>query len=540
MRHLYKFFILIFIFFPLYYDAAGQKNINDKCYTPPEKKEQALRASRCYLEQNQIEEAVEYLKRSLVIHQFNRELILLLAMAYSKDNNNLWTLKTLYEYSDICPEDREIWSWIIWFHILSGQLDRANDLIKIHKKNVNPLLRTRQILLSSCLFLFKNQNEKARIIFDEAMNESEIYSEDIILYDYLSRNLYPMWEGYARLTARAIMGYSTHPSISAEFGENAEKNGSPFAGIDMTVDLTPVSFSNYSPFVSLSGMIIRYTDEKAAGYSYFIPEIRIGMTFNFTDILVKPSYRSNAYLLNMPGPYEKESQLWFEKRYLEDTLWFYESHRFEADLYIPGDRSILAGFGRRIFSQVSRTGYEADLTFITPLFYYNNYVLTGAVSARYFKAELDYYDLTGATAIFLFQHSGFSGLLFNLNITGSYDYYPDFLNNTKRRDITYSIQPAVKKTLNDYLYIRIFYEYTGKDSSASTGYRNFDYSEQRINLEIGFKENFGYRKLSVVKPEGHIELPYNLETDSNKEVIDSIRYLLKHRENIQRSSTCVN
>jgi hypothetical protein len=114
----------------------------------------------------------------------------------------------------------------------------------------------------------------------------------------------------------------------------------------------------------------------------------------------------------------------------------------------------------------------------------------------------------------------------------SKDRYPNDQKN--RNDILINVLPGIWYRYKD-LKFGISCEYGRRYSNVD----EYGYADMRIQAKIDISMKLYPSALKTVNPPNHVALPYGLHTEEIIGRDDSIRELLEQREDMQRSSSCL-
>jgi hypothetical protein len=401
------------------------------------------------------------------------------------------------------------------------------------ESNRYPAHSTRKKILRAIMNIYKDKPKQAWKNWREVKTGKEIYSEDKVLHNHILMRTDPRGKGPILIHAGGIAGYSTNPSITSSFMEE-DAEGSTMFGENVSVHFEPQWLHNGKPFFTLTQKILYYGNESASPFSYFVPDVISGVRLREGALEFMPSYHGGAFLLNSPYRFPLENRGWVEKNVLpEESSWFYEFHRFEMDIIFNNAVSVIAGAGRRFFNQQVRSRWEADVTGISPLLRTDKFKASGAFSIRAYKARRATYDLIGATSLFSMQYMPNKGRLsISSSLLLSKDRYPNDQKN--RNDILINVLPGIWYRYKD-LKFGISCEYGRRYSNVD----EYGYADMRIQAKIDISMKLYPSALKTVNPPNHVALPYGLHTEEIIGRDDSIRELLEQREDMQRSSSCL-
>jgi hypothetical protein len=399
----------------------------------------------------------------------------------------------------------------------------------------------RQDLLSAMAHSLQKDKAGARADFQRARKQAVLFAPDTGLFRFLRASLYPEWRGDLQFSVSGLSGLSTNPAAVSSFGRETGAPASLFGGCRLSFQFEPMAFPRVRPLVMLGEKALAYAHPEASRYSYFMPEARIGLAFHAGPVAAVPSYHAGAYLLNEANRFPVQDTLWIEKTLVPGgTRWFYEYHRFEADLFLPGRFTLITGAGRRIFDRQVRTRTEGDAVLVLPPFGFHGASFTSACAVRYYAARQAAYDLYGNTALVSARYPLNTRLALGLSAVLSGDWYLHsadyFLENRTRKDLLGTLEAGIK--------VRFLQAFTGAFTYAfSYRYSNSgpdEYTDHRPGLEIRMDRNL-FRETARREPAPHaIALPYTLKAGAGGPGLSAVRELLERREELQRSSSCLD
>jgi len=501
------------------------------------------------IDQGRLTEALGECKIAVSMFPQTRAFMLLLAKAYILDNNSVWALKTLYGWINDNPDDHEVRSWITWLHMQRGEMDKASAQSEQYRLAEWPSLISRDNLYQAFLALSAKDLRQARFGFKSAFSGQAGFPEDEALAGQIGAALFPQWQGKYHLTVSGVLGYSTHPSLAATFGEDVTAAGSPYSGLTASATIDPLLTYPVRPVIMFKQTASYYTEnqgaDKPSASSFFFPEFRVSFPWRAGFVEAAVAYASGAYLLNSRPPFSFPDTTWMEEFFSERAYWFFEYHRFEADLRISDGIAALYGFGRRWFNHMGRSRYENDLTFAWQIPYRKYAEIVAALSGRYYHATNDNYSITGGDCLVSLERRISGKLSAAVSVIGGLDHYPKsldfFLASVTRFDRLAVLQTKLRYAFRKSIRIVVSYEFSDRRSNASSASDNFDYRDHRIQagLEWSAVRGVWLRTASDSDMGSRVTLPYEGISGSDH-IFDAVRELLKHRQELRRSSTCLN
>src|SRR3989339_195605 len=415
------------------------------------------------IDQGRLTEALGECKIAVSMFPQTRAFMLLLAKAYILDNNSVWALKTLYGWINDNPDDHEVRSWITWLHMQRGEMDKASAQSEQYRLAEWPSLISRDNLYQAFLALSAKDLRQARFGFKSAFSGQAGFPEDEALAGQIGAALFPQWQGKYHLTVSGVLGYSTHPSLAATFGEDVTAAGSPYSGLTASATIDPLLTYPVRPVIMFKQTASYYTEnqgaDKPSASSFFFPEFRVSFAWQI--------------------PYRKYAEI------------------------------------------------------------------VAALSGRYYHATNDNYSITGGDCLVSLERRISGKLSAAVSVIGGLDHYPKsldfFLASVTRFDRLAVLQTKLRYAFRKSIRIVVSYEFSDRRSNASSASDNFDYRDHRIQagLEWSAVRGVWLRTASDSDMGSRVTLPYEGISGSDH-IFDAVRELLKHRQELRRSSTCLN
>jgi tetratricopeptide (TPR) repeat protein len=494
----------------------------------------------CLIEANDVRQAIKRLKILAREHADQPAYLRLLARAYLADNNSFWAQRTLQKALARDGDDLDSRFWLAWVYVNQGDLELARDLLAEKSAPRSGPEQARWMVMHGFMARTENEHEVARLALQAVEEASQIYPEDMKLWEFLRRVEDPgfieplnirleLWGGY---TSNAQAGSPTDPSQSG--------SKSALGRLDLFTKFVWPAWQSVRPTIegSFKGHAL---EEDAAPksasrpqeYTYLELTLRPGVIIGYEYPRILVGYKAELLLINQD---EKNP--------------FYEAHRGEIEIETGGPL-VFAGAGRRIFRESGRTRWEFDGGAGGAIGLHPRVQLLLAGSARYFLANSEPYDQVGATAIVVGRILIWKGISLRLGVNIGLDYYLHSdgpkgemafgIENKKRFDILTKLSAGLWSPLIWSTRFGIGYEYSIRNSSADSESDNYNYTEQRALLKARWVFDINPWAPGVVEPQGHVALDYGLGGDSGGGLDqERIQDLLRQDEAARRGSSCID
>ncbi|GEM_PF-750729 len=496
----------------------------------------------------------------------------LLARVYQGMGNVVWTRRTLESLLSRNPADCEVRAWLVWVLLSQSNYREADAIlselmaeaqgtpeggaaVQVTEENLVEAERwlfaedaswspercpateldlARWILLKSVVALQAGELETARLLVRRMKFTPALYPEDVALLVNTRSALWPLRQapiqvslsGEAGWTSNALLGSPADPTAS---DENPASPRSDLRGWGRV----RLGNSALGSFLESDARITSFYAEVASEHGYFQQSIRSGAELALDSLVAQLAYRYEYLVLNGAD------------RYGEVPYLFYTAHRAEFDADFQGGLSLFGGGGRRLFRQMGRTRWEADLG--AGFLWAASGPFSGAValSARYQKAQFEAFDMFGATVLASAAMTTAQHWVLRLVVTAMADVYPNskgdagveaFNEVGGREEVLARARLSVTSPpLFDSARASLWYEWTTRDSTAAS----YDFSAHTIMAGLSWNFRTDPWVPPSQAPQGHRALPYALE-DSIHADGDRLRDLLRRDEDAQKGCSCGN
>jgi hypothetical protein len=469
------------------------------------------------------------LKEAIKREPLREELRLMLARAYLRDGNDFWALRTLTAAAEMDPRDCNLGLWMAWIQIRLGALDNARTLLGGACARWEPD-RARALLLRAMAEQRAGGKDEAVALLEQARQAAMAYAEDREALGLLSRQLdtayLPPLQGRVDIglgfTSNARAGSPTDP---ASAGEDAS---SPMAQLTAWLRFVPPVGVWVRPSVEVEARSLQLVSDAGRDFSYLTLSGRPGLLLGRRGPRVLLAYRYEALLLAGSD------------HYADGPLWFYESHRGEAELELGEILTLWGGAGWRGFREVGRSRLEVDGGLGLARNVGSRLRMVGALSGRFHDARKDPYDLMGGSLLLSAElrlprrWSARAGLL------GSLDYYPrsagyfDAKAASDRRDVLVKLSGSVfAPPLAGQVKVGLTYEFSKRQSTAEP----YAYDDHRLLAKLIWTFHADPWLPTAATPMRHVPLDYGLRSSEQAERVQD---LLRQDEAAQRSSACLD
>jgi hypothetical protein len=484
--------------------------------------------SRALAAQGQGAQAIPLLKAEIERDPMSASLRLQLARAYLDDGNDFWALRTVASAVDLHREDCNLSLWLAWIQIRQGAVDQAREVLDGACAHWQPE-RARRALLMAMLEQQVGSQAQARAWLDEARAADFVYPEDRAAIGQLQNTLDPghlppitgrmeIGLGWA---ANAQAGSPTDP-ISA-----GKAKSSPAGQATIWVRFLTPGQTWVRPLLEADMRALGYSDATGRDFSYLSLGGRPGVQLGRGRRKALLAYHAESLLLAGGD------------RYDGGPLWFYDSHRGEAELEVTPGLMLFGGVGKRNFREMGRSRLEGDGGVGGTLDIGTRAHLLGAISGRYQDAANSAYDLRGASLLIAAEirlpkrWSARTGFLASGDLyPRSQGYFDTAAYFTNRRDILIKLSAsAFMPPLADQVKLGLFYEFANRDSTAHP----YAYTDHRVLAKLLWSFTADPWLPRAVSPADHVAIDYGLVAS---ELGERVQDLLRQNEDVQRSSTC--
>jgi len=490
--------------------------------------------ARDLLDRGRSKEAVALLKDALSANPAEARILrFLLARAYLADHNDFWALKILSEEAARDPDDPKAPLWMAWVHVQQGALDPAREILETIEVPPGGVLAARASLLKSIVERHAGRSAEASRHLSAARQNPAAFPEDrraIAHFAALDPGFVPILSGRVDLNggwvSNALTGSPADPTAADEDASSPAGNASLWVSLAYPESGKP---SIVRPVLEAQAKGNGYSRRQARELGHLILGVRPAVLSRTGDWRVLAGYRFEA------------SQVVAGDRYEPGPLWFYEAHRGEAEVEMPGGWMAFGGAGRRLFRESGRSRLETDGGFAKNLALGPRMRLVAALTGRRYLADKDPYHLWGASALATLDLRLPAGWSLRVGLTASQDAYPastgyfDATRGSLSRRET-SGKASVGCYLPSWasgLKSGVVYEYALRESRIDA----YDYRDHRVFLRI--LATFATKPTlpGAETPPGHVEIDYGLEGSLLDERVQD---LLRQDESVQRSSSCLD
>ncbi|MBW2704420.1 MAG: tetratricopeptide repeat protein, partial [Deltaproteobacteria bacterium] len=414
----------------------------------------------CLRAQGQGPQAIAHLKKQLADRPERLDLARLLAATYHAEGNVFWAQRTLQALIEQNPEDCASRSWLAWIHLQQGDLDLAEEVLAPAGCPKTEAEKGRWSLLRVMIGRAQKDEAATARFFLKLSGASVLFSEDAVAMARLRREMDPGWIHPLHLRAEFSMGATSNASAGLPTTQSGTESASPMMRLDLFGRFVWPASSWLKPAMEV-GLKGHYLDDFSYGDS---EDVRLG---NYLDMSFRPGliigsgawrgfvgYRNDVFVMNQGDDYAAA------------PLVFYEGHRADFELETPGNLTLFAGAGRRIFRQMSRSRWEVDGGLGWSVAIGARLQLLLAMSLRSYEANQDEYSQVGGTVLAVGHWRLPLGARLRVGLTLGLDYYPDSPPGEGGRDLL--IKPSLQLWSPAWhgFWLGAVYEYTWRDSTA--------------------------------------------------------------------------
>ncbi len=335
------------------------------------------------------EQSLDHLKEAVRQWPDDEELNIALAIAYHRDENELWALKVLGEYQVRRPPACAAQTVEAWLRHRRGEPDEAAVALRNPAcAAATPEVRARRHLILAKMAAERGDVAEAVRELGRARETGTFYEEDTALLDRLQRRYEPARVPLLRWRLAAAAGWTSNGLAGnpAEVDATApEHSGLGDLGFDL--DWTHDGEGMVRPTLELGGYAHRLSAEAAEELSLLTLSVRPGIILGKDVPRVRLGYRGETLVLEGGGRFE------------QGPLRYGESHAGELELAVGDGFISFVDAGLRSFREHARTRAELEQGFIGAGAI--NPRVQGAlgVAARTYWARHRAYDQVGGTAL---------------------------------------------------------------------------------------------------------------------------------------------
>ncbi|MFP4521188.1 MAG: tetratricopeptide repeat protein [Fibrobacterota bacterium] len=482
-------------------------------------------------------EAAEIIKAEYPRPEADRRASLLLARSYILQGNSLWAMKTISGYTAANPSDYEALSWLAWIHLSGGRLNEALDVISRMNKADGDCNINRQRMLLAAAKIFLGKKREAASEFADLKNGGAIYSEDTLLYNFVRSGSVPFLQSPLRFRAELTQGRSSNPSSSSANEPENVSEGSAFTEFTGKTVFSHFFSPQAAPFAEVEAGGLYYPENYASDFSYISFSLKAGNYSSLNSGLFKAYLDAGSFLLKggTPGltPWDTAGVINSPEEWSR-AEWLYEYLLFKTE-FSRGRFTWFMNAGGRNYRHFSRSRKELSAGLYGHFSLKDRHTLGAALSGRLHFAENEKYDIVGSTLLLSWNSALHAGLDFFMDNVLFYDKYDHFPGT--RKDLLYNIRTGLIKTAGPAEF-DLYLKYAERLSDIG----EYTFSDLRIGLsaviDIGIMRYPDFCRTG----KNHVPLTYEgLGGDEeNGRRRGRIMRLLRQRDDIQRSSSCMN
>lgn len=500
---------------------------------PPASPDAALKQAEQLRSANELDEAIDVLKRAVKAFPDHERLRHALSLAYLEDENEFWALKVLRDYEQDHPPACDTRALQAWIHIQQANFDLADEILSIPGCDTPPYVLARQLLLKAHMNAQQGNHEQAEELVREARELGRYYEEDKTLLDAMTARYDPGRLPLASWRADLALGWTSNglagsPVDPADVGADT---ASSLVQLDLRLRTVIPASRTLRPVIEGQFRMLDLAAGTVSALSYRQPSLRPGILIGDTTPRLLLTYGFDAV------------QIAGSDRYDEGPLWYSEAHRFDYEIEVNDNLFAFGGGGHRWYRESGRTRWEAEQGLALGLPLTDDLRLMTGASARWHRAENEAYDAYGGTLVGQLIHRLPAGLEARLNVSGSYDDYPRSQGyfggskGEKRTDSQIRVKPGLWSPLWSGLRVGLDYEYSHRASTAA----NYEFTDNRVLLHgvwVMDSDRFG---VDLIPVEGREPLPHNVSASGELSGDEMrIRDLMRQDEAVKRGSSCLN
>ena len=472
-------------------------------------------------------QAVELLKAVVEAGANDREVRLLLAIAYWRSENRFWAIRTLNGLVSDDPRDCESNLWLGWIYLQTVALGEAKAALAAAACDDDPPRLTRKIIMQALVALGQEEADEARRLVRRAVHQPERFEQDEAVLSslaayHLGHRPEVQWRvelsgGY---TSNALMGSPDDPALSAK------EQGSSFVATDLWLglDLLPEAWAQIVAEGQMRAQL--YGGGDAWPNSFLLFTGRLGLRKTWSSVALTLAYRPESVLFNRDDIYG------------EAPLWLYSGHRAEAEVEFGRVLTLFGGYGHRTFRQEVRSRSELDLGVATQL-PWGPLTFLGALSGRLWLASGEAYDMRGLNAVLDVSYALPHQMRLRAGFGLGAEWYPnsqgwfDFDGDEGRNEL------ALRGSLAFYSppwhegRLMLQYRYSDRWSTLPT----YAFDEHRLVLAAQWRGDASLTRPEQVVAARHEHLAWPMQSGGHLD--ERIQDVLRQDEELQRSSSCV-
>ena len=492
--------------------------------------EQADRRARDLLAEGRVSEAISWLKTAIEQHPSEASLRWLLARAYLLDNNELWALRSLGALVELRPEDCEPRSWIAWIQIRQGLPAEARESLSAVACEPGTPAEVRRTLLAAVAEDSSGDHEQGHELFERARQAPAAYAEDRVALVHLAPRLAP---GYVaplvgRLDLDAGWASNARAGSPTDPATGVADASSPVVQANAWLRRSMAKDSTLRPSLEAQVRALGFLADAGSDYSYLMLGARPGFLAGRGETSLLVVYNFETLLLAGgdaldPGP-----------------VWYYNAHRGELELDLPGSAALFGGAGRRIFRESTRTRTEIDAGIGASLAFGDRASVLGALAVRRHDTGGGPYDLWGGSLLVSSElrlpkrwYARLGAVVALDDYPRSAGYFDPSAGGVLRRDTLLKLSASgFAPPLRNRARVGFSYEYAQRFSTTDP----YDYQDHRLLLKLIWPVSHDPSMPRAVTPAGHVPLEYGF---SEAGLEERIQDLLRQDEATRGCSSCV-
>lgn len=487
----------------------------------------AVQQARAQREAGGVRGAIERLKEAVEHDPGNEALTIALAQAYLADKNAVWATRVLNQYMEDYPRACHARFLLAWVQIGEGLPEIARDTVASAECSAPPEVNARRLLVLAYLAHVEGDPERVRRLLRQVRQSRALYAEDRRVLEQLSAEYEPGRQPVASGNAELALGYTSNGLAGSPVDlASPDSPGSPVSVFQAGLRVTLPAAGSIRAVLDGKLRTQRLWEEQVEELSFRHGQARAGLLVGArSPVLVAFS--------------EDVTQLRGGDLYDAGPIWFAEAQRAEVEVEL-GSLLSVTGAGWRRFREQVRSRFEVDHTIGWGVVGWRGIRTVAGASLRYHDADLEAYDLVGATVMGQVRVPVYAGSAVTATVTTSADAYPRSrayfagAGESARRDGQLRVRAGAWSPPLAGARLGATYEWTTRNSSATA----YDYVDHRVlgQLEWQFDtDTLGRRRL---ENGDQPRFEYDTLGPGDQGSTAEIRDLMRRDESVSQGSSC--
>jgi len=484
------------------------------------------------LAEGEARQALDYLKERKGAIAGHSRAVLVMSQAYLGVGNKVWARRILTRFLAAHEDDCAVRGHLAWLALQEADYRGAREVLGHEGCPVTAPQKTRWLLLTAMSEEEGGDLSAAAVLLDEAAGQEEIYDEDGQFLSWLSRRVRPLRTPPLEMALTLSTGWTSNPLLGSPL--DPQSAGEDYASAKSEGDLwAKAATPRLGPArLYLEGMAKHQylLADIASDLSYAGWGLRPGLELEWLSVALRGAYHYDSLLIAASEAHHEGGHL------------FFEGHRGEFEVETALGLTVFGGAGRRTFSSMGRTRWEADGGLGGGVHVGHGVHLIGALTGRQQWATSDAYNLVGATVLGAVSVPLPARFTLRGSVMGGLDYFPDsagsvaFHSAEARRDIQLRGRLSIfAPPLVRGLQLGVTYEPVRRLSTAEL----YDFMDHGVLVVVGWRGSAEAWGPSQAKGrEGRYPIDFGLGGRGMAD--ERLQDLLRQDEEAQRGSSCLN